>query len=264
MGFTAHSPPDDARQGQLAVNFGMFSVVKMREALQKYADAGASLNSPALMAHKDGKMLDDQARIVRDAYAGMADLYETLVVPKVGYLARAEEFLRRRFEPGMRVLDLGCGTGVATRWLPDGAVVGLDLSPEMLAKAQAARPEHLFAVHDFHDPVPAQFGLFDLLICVGAFEFCKDLPAVSVNIAQTLVSGGLAFLTPVHRDPGAPEGEAMAPSRFPGMLAYSYLPAQVEEAFSKAGLKKISRELGSGWSSDARQFVYEFWEVSRG
>lgn len=50
--------------------------------------------------------------------------------------------IRRR--SGMRVIDLGCGTGELTLRLADALpyseVVGLDSSPEMLARAQAGTP----------------------------------------------------------------------------------------------------------------------------
>src|SRR5262249_1276618 len=54
-----------------------------------------------------------------------------------------------RVRPGLRVIDLGCGTGELTRRLadalPESEVLGIDSSTEMLAKAQAhARPGVVF------------------------------------------------------------------------------------------------------------------------
>src|SRR5262245_49384078 len=47
--------------------------------------------------------------------------------------------------PGMRVLDVGCGTGDSTRLAaslagPTGAVVGVDRDPDVLAVARARAP----------------------------------------------------------------------------------------------------------------------------
>jgi len=60
------------------------------------------------------------------------------------FVARPTESLRRRavaelrLRPGMRVLDLGCGTGLSLPLLraavgPEGRVYGVDVSPDMLA-----------------------------------------------------------------------------------------------------------------------------------
>src|SRR5213593_3041219 len=55
----------------------------------------------------------------------------------------ANPFSLGRLEPGERVADLGCGAGtdslVAAQMVgPDGSVTGIDMTPEMLAKARAA------------------------------------------------------------------------------------------------------------------------------
>src|SRR5207302_11323822 len=55
----------------------------------------------------------------------------------------ANPFSLGRLEPGERVLDLGCGAGtdtlVAAQMVGDeGGVTGVDMTPEMLARARAA------------------------------------------------------------------------------------------------------------------------------
>src|SRR5262245_46892065 len=53
----------------------------------------------------------------------------------------AAAFFMAELEPGMRVLDVGCGPGSITRGLAErvapGAVVGIDLSRETLEAARA-------------------------------------------------------------------------------------------------------------------------------
>src|SRR5688500_18129102 len=56
---------------------------------------------------------------------------------------RARDALQLR--PGMRVLDVGCGSGSFTRFVAGalegrGEVVGVDTDPDLLAKAREAMP----------------------------------------------------------------------------------------------------------------------------
>jgi SAM-dependent methyltransferase len=81
-------------------------------------------------------------------------------------------FAEAGIRPGMRVLDLGCGAGdvafVAADLVgPGGSVVGVDRSPEALARARLrARARGLaqvqFVEGDIHDPAPG--GPFDAIV----------------------------------------------------------------------------------------------------
>lgn len=78
-----------------------------------------------------------------------------------------------RLKPGLRVLDLGCGTGLLSLLLlqRQGAltVTGLDLQPQAVALAERAAVENgledrlSFQQGDLRDTLPA--GPFDLIVC---------------------------------------------------------------------------------------------------
>ena len=59
----------------------------------------------------------------------------------------------------VRTLDLACGTGFLTRWLP-GYVVGVDQSPAMLELARARRPDAAFVQGDALAPRPGFERIF--------------------------------------------------------------------------------------------------------
>ena len=75
-------------------------------------------------------------------YGRWARLYDLLAtrLPGVGrFRAAAADALD--LSPGDTVVDVGCGSGAALPYLrervgPDGAVVGVDLTGEMLARAR--------------------------------------------------------------------------------------------------------------------------------
>ncbi len=93
-------------------------------------------------------------------------------------------------QPGERILDLGCGTGhLTSRIAAAGArVVGLDISPEMIAEARRNYPELEFVAGDgcnFHFEQP-----FDAVFSNAALHWMRDPDAVARSIAEALVEGG--------------------------------------------------------------------------
>src|SRR4030095_15891788 len=84
-----------------------------------------------------------------------------------------ELLIRAGIQPGMRVVDLGCGTGMVTRLLaelvgPTGEVIGVDFSPAQVEQARASLPNGLSNVR-FIQASAIDTGLaretFDLVYC---------------------------------------------------------------------------------------------------
>ena len=61
-----------------------------------------------------------------------------------GYQRRLTEIYRFLIPPGMRVLEIGCGTGDLLAALEPSYGVGVDLSPEMVKLARARHPNLSF------------------------------------------------------------------------------------------------------------------------
>lgn len=73
-------------------------------------------------------------------YRARSAYYDLQLAPYEAIRRRAIEQLR--LEPGQTVLDIGCGTGMSLGWLqeavgPEGRVIAVDQSPEMLEQACA-------------------------------------------------------------------------------------------------------------------------------
>jgi trans-aconitate 2-methyltransferase len=96
-----------------------------------------------------------------------------------------------RVRPGMRVVDLGCGTGELTRRLadalPESDVLGLDNSPQMLARAASqARPGLRFELGDIQNAG----GTWDLIFSHAALQWVEDHANLIPRLLSMLRPGG--------------------------------------------------------------------------
>lgn len=119
--------------------------------------------------------------------------------------------------PGMRVLDVGCGSGdvsflIAEKVEADGAVVGIDQSAAALEIARqrqalpgAATPE--FFNCDLHH-LPASLGLFDAVVGRRVLMYQAEPVKALRSLARLLLPGGVmvfqehdSSLTPASLEP---------------------------------------------------------------
>jgi arsenite methyltransferase len=100
---------------------------------------------------------------------------------------------------GERVLDLGSGAGtdslVAAQMVaPGGSVTGVDMTPEMLAKARSAAAEmgaeNVEFVEAEAESLPFEDERFDVVISNGVIDLVPDKDAVFSEIHRVLVPGG--------------------------------------------------------------------------
>ena len=79
---------------------------------------------------------------------------------------------------GLRVLDLGCGTGHLLDALKPGYGVGVDFSPVMMDKARNHYPRYTFILGDIEDPemisqLPRPFDIVVLSDSIGQLDDCQ-------------------------------------------------------------------------------------------
>ncbi|AXX30999.1 class I SAM-dependent methyltransferase [Actinosynnema pretiosum subsp. pretiosum] len=96
-------------------------------------------------------------------------------------------------------LDAACGTGRhAARLAGLGhRVVGVDGSPDMLARARARVPGAVFARGDLHR-LPVPDASTDLVVCALALTHVPDLRPVLAEFTRVLRPGGHLVLSDVH------------------------------------------------------------------
>jgi ubiquinone/menaquinone biosynthesis C-methylase UbiE len=115
---------------------------------------------------------------------------------------------RLELEPGMNVLDLGCGTGwatfeIASRLQGSGKVIGLDLSEGMIEQArkklQTFRYDNVEFVLQGADS-PDYGGYLDYVLSTNAFHHFADKAAVFVMVWKSLRAGGSFVIQDFCRD----------------------------------------------------------------
>lgn len=112
----------------------------------------------------------------------------------------ANPFSLGALAPGEHVLDLGCGAGmdslIAAQMVSGagGRVLGIDMTPEMLAKARAAAAEAGIAHAEFVEGEVEQLPLpdesFDVVISNGVIDLVPDKDAVFSEVFRVLRPGG--------------------------------------------------------------------------
>ncbi len=119
----------------------------------------------------------------------------------------ANPWVHGRAEVGETVLDLGCGAGtdllVAAQMVgPRGRVVGVDMTPSMLARARAsARAMGLDERVELHESLieslPLDDASVDLVVSNGVIDLVPDKEAVFADIDRVLRPGGRLQLADV-------------------------------------------------------------------
>jgi SAM-dependent methyltransferase len=122
-------------------------------------------------------------------YARKLRLFNLCAEPELRQLIAA-----LALQPGMSVLDAGCGTGEALRWFRDelghGTVIGVDLSAAHTAAARAqAPPDTLVAQADLQK-LPLAGSSFDLIWSVNTLNHLHDPRTTAQYLASLLRPGG--------------------------------------------------------------------------
>ncbi|WP_067969452.1 class I SAM-dependent methyltransferase [Nocardiopsis trehalosi] len=137
---------------------------------------------------------------VTDEFDAAAPSYDRLVAANPGYHRHLRMSARRLRLPrggeGLRVLDLGCGTGASTaalaRELPRAEIIGVDASAGMLAAARAKRwPDRVRFVHARAEDLTLAHlgGPVDAVLAAYLLRNCPD-PDRALAVMRSLLRPG--------------------------------------------------------------------------
>lgn len=162
-----------------------------------------------------------------------------------------------------RVIDVGCGTGVATAVLRDHGVdvSGIDLSPNMIAEARRLHPDIGFTVGSMTDLGLPDAGIGGLCAWYSVIHIPDDvLPAVFAEFHRVLVPGGVALLAFQVGDRPRHLTEAFGESV--DLMFYRRHPSAVAELLEDAGLP-VHAQLLRGPDGDGVESTPQGYLIAR-
>jgi SAM-dependent methyltransferase len=187
-------------------------------------------------------------------------VFDDNLADQLDTLYHKRDILRRRAlvreavgaQPGERILDVGCGPGfyvaeVLDEVGPEGSVLGVDVSPQMLAIA-AKRCAGRANVEFREAPatkLPVEDASVDAALSVQVLEYVADTGAALAEIHRVVRPGGRAVIWDV--DWGTlswhsadPDRMARATRAWDAHLAHPSLPRTLSAQLRDAGFEEVT------------------------
>ena len=244
---------------------------RIAEAQQAFRQAIAHGGQDALHAYYLASVSPDGAQAAPMAPSqyieGLFDTYaegfDHHVVDVLGY--RAPEVLASRIgalAPGRRfrhALDLGCGTGLCGLQLKAWSerLTGVDLSSQMLAKAQATGCYQALVHQEVAEFLHATDTRHDLVVAADVFIYVGDLARVFTGLRRVLDDGGLFSFSVEALPDDAAAGFALRST-----LRYAHSQRYVRALAADNGFEVVE-VLGAPLRQDQRQPIDGLFFVLR-
>lgn len=151
-------------------------------------------------------------------------------------------------QPGETVLDLGSGAGAdvlisARRVAPGGRVIGLDMTPEMLALARRNAAEAGVTNVEFRqgylEDVPLPDGSVDVVISNCVINLAADKRVVLSEAARVLRAGGRFAVSDVVADADMDAATRADMQQWTGCVAGALTRPEFEQALGDAGFVEV-------------------------
>ncbi|MCL4396082.1 MAG: class I SAM-dependent methyltransferase [Chloroflexi bacterium] len=179
--------------------------------------------------------------------------------------ARAETYDQKRFDyfrymqkrlialvplkPGICLLDIGCGTGWAVRYVArsldeQGEFYGIDLAPKMIERARENSRDY-DRVHFMSANVESMSfadDFFDVAICTNSFHHYPNPQTALYQIRRILKPGGRLYIMDVTTDgPLSRLLDRVTAAREPEHVKF-YSTAEYRSFFESARLKHVASQ----------------------
>ena len=165
---------------------------------------------------------------------------------------------------GERVLDLGSGGGfdafLAARQVgPTGSVIGVDMTPEMIALARRNAAKTGLRQVEFRlgeiEQLPVADASIDVIMSNCVINLSPDKPAVFREAFRALAPGGRRAISDMVAIGDIPSALAADPAAYTGCVAGAESVGEIERGLRETGFVNVrvtvqthSRELVEEWS----------------
>jgi SAM-dependent methyltransferase len=165
-------------------------------------------------------------------------------------------------KPGEYVLDCGSGSGtdslIAARMVaPNGRVIGVDMTPEMLSKARnnalAAGMTNVEFREGYLESLPVPDAWADVVISNGVLNLVPDKEAALLEMYRVLKPGGHIQIADIALQKPVPEDAKGDVTLWTGCIAGGLLKVQLERKVAAVGFKDIDVVWGKDVFSGAPQ-----------
>jgi predicted TPR repeat methyltransferase len=163
-----------------------------------------------------GRNVRGPAKYMRGLFDEFSSHYDETMLKKLNYRAHlhlrelANRVLPRGGAP-WRIMDLGCGTGLAGAVFKDvtagGRLDGIDISPRMIEAARARGIYDALILDDLETELAQSGRSYNLIISADTMTYFGDLSRVFAGVAKRLEAGGFYLFAseakPVETHTGA-------------------------------------------------------------
>jgi arsenite methyltransferase len=165
----------------------------------------------------------------------------------------------KALKEGQVILDLGSGAGfdcfiAAPKVGPSGKVIGVDMTPEMVAKARENAKKGDFSNVEFRlgeiENLPVADNSVDVVISNCVINMSVDKERVLSEIVRVLKPGGRIAISDTALLKELPDEIRQSPEAYVGCVAGAILVGEYRELVERLGLRDVKATVKGGSSAD--------------
>ncbi len=199
--------------------------------------------SAIFMSHSAYGIVQHQALSLEERGIGFGDLVDSYVKGRRGYSDEVFDFLGRYIDANKTILDLGCGTGLATNSLATRfrEIHGCDIDEKMLSVARHTTNRNILYKKGSAYQLPYQNEQFGAVTMFTCFHWFCNATAVH-EIYRVLEESGFVYIVDCS---GVPFGDQLK-NIIENIIGYIFTSSkqgfEPEKILAESGFKLIAKQ----------------------